>query len=80
MDTVAKELRSWLLERNVIHISINVPPEIVGRSGLQYVAKASGLSDVADKLMIEITERGVLDFPPPFKDGRFLLYSMYYEP
>jgi sensor c-di-GMP phosphodiesterase-like protein len=61
LDTVARELRSWLLEQDDVRISINVPPEIIGRGGLFYVATASGLIDVADKLILEITERGLLD-------------------
>jgi len=61
MDNVAKELRDWMLKRDAIRISINVPPEIFGRGALQYVGRASGLADVADKLVIEVTERGILD-------------------
>jgi sensor c-di-GMP phosphodiesterase-like protein len=61
MDTMAKELRSWLLQQDAVCISINVPPEVFGRGGISYVAKASHLADVADKLMLEVTERGLLD-------------------
>lgn len=61
IDMVAKELGSWLREQHAIHISINVPPEIIGRGGLQYAAEKSQLCDVLDKLMLEVTERGLLD-------------------
>jgi len=61
IDTIAQELRSWLLEQDNVHISINVPPEIFGRGGLAYASKNSRLEDVADKLILEVTERGILD-------------------
>jgi len=38
-----------------------VPPEILGRGGLEYAAQKSGLYDVRHKLVLEITERGVPD-------------------
>jgi sensor c-di-GMP phosphodiesterase-like protein len=61
MDTVSRDLRSWLLKQDEVRISINVPPEIIGRGGIRYAAKVSGLSDVAEKMMFEVTERGLLD-------------------
>ena len=61
IDTIANELRSWLLEQENIHISINIPPELFGRGGLEYAAQKSHLVDVADKLILEVTERGLLD-------------------
>ena len=38
IDTVAVELGKWLGGHEAVHISINVPPEILGRGGLQYAA------------------------------------------
>jgi sensor c-di-GMP phosphodiesterase-like protein len=61
IDMVAKELGSWLREQHAVRISINVPPEIIGRGGLQYAAEKSRLCDVLDKLVLEVTERGLLD-------------------
>jgi sensor c-di-GMP phosphodiesterase-like protein len=61
LETVARELQGWLKEREGIHIGINVPPEIIGRGGLIYAARNCGLIDVADKIMLEVTERGLLD-------------------
>ena len=61
MDTVAKELGQWLGESSAAWISINVPPEILGRGGIEYVASKSGLRDRAKQLVFEITERGVPD-------------------
>jgi sensor c-di-GMP phosphodiesterase-like protein len=61
MDTVAHELGAWLRDNREALIGINVPPEILGRGGIDYVAKKSGLSEVATQIVLEITERGVPD-------------------
>ncbi len=61
MDTAASELGGWLRENDGIHLGINVPPEILGRGGLEYAAAKSGLKEVAHKLLLEVTERGVPD-------------------
>lgn len=60
-DTVAAELRAWLRAHPSAHISINVPPEILGRGGLMYAGQKSGLSEFASQVILEITERGVPD-------------------
>jgi EAL domain-containing protein (putative c-di-GMP-specific phosphodiesterase class I) len=61
IDTVAAELGEWLGEHGDAHISINVPPEILGRGGLGYAASRSGLQDRIGQIVLEITERGVPD-------------------
>jgi EAL domain-containing protein (putative c-di-GMP-specific phosphodiesterase class I) len=61
LDTVARQLGRWLSANADAHISINVPPEILGRGGLAYVATRSGLSARVDQIVLEITERGVPD-------------------
>ena len=61
VDTVAAELSDWLRANRNVHISINVPPEILGRGGLLYAAHSSGLSEFASQLILEITERGLPD-------------------
>jgi len=61
IDTVAKELGAWLKATDNVYISINVPPELLGRGGLEYAANKSGLADVKSKLILEVTERGVPD-------------------
>lgn len=61
MDTVAKELGEWLGHNPDAFVGINVPPEILGRGGIEYVAGKSGLRDRAKQLVLEITERGVPD-------------------
>jgi sensor c-di-GMP phosphodiesterase-like protein len=43
LETVAKELGGWMRDHDGIHISINVPPELLGRGGLRYTAEKSNL-------------------------------------
>ena len=61
IDTVAAELGEWLDSHAAAHISINVPPEILGRGGLEYASTKSGLRARAKQLILEITERGIPD-------------------
>jgi sensor c-di-GMP phosphodiesterase-like protein len=61
IDRVAAEMGDWLRKHDGVEMHINVPPEILGRGGLEYAAQKSGLYDVRHKLVMEITERGVPD-------------------
>jgi sensor c-di-GMP phosphodiesterase-like protein len=61
IDTVAIDLGNWLGEHPNVTISINVPPEILGRGGLQYAAVRSGLYARKNQIVLELTERGVPD-------------------
>lgn len=61
IDTVAAELGEWLDAHGDAHVSINIPPEIVGRGGVEYAAIRSGLHARAAQIVFEITERGVPD-------------------
>jgi sensor c-di-GMP phosphodiesterase-like protein len=61
IDTVASELGDWLASHAEAHIAINVPPEILGRGGVDYAATKSGLRERARQIIFEITERGVPD-------------------
>jgi EAL domain-containing protein (putative c-di-GMP-specific phosphodiesterase class I) len=61
IDAVAAELCGWLRTNPQVHVSINVPPEILGRGGLAYAGDKSGLSEFARQVILEITERGVPD-------------------
>jgi sensor c-di-GMP phosphodiesterase-like protein len=61
LDTVATELGEWLGKNSEAHVSINIPPEILGRGGLAYVASRTGLCDHLKQIVLEITERGVPD-------------------
>jgi sensor c-di-GMP phosphodiesterase-like protein len=61
IDTVATELGDWLPQHPSAHIGINIPPEILGRGGIEYAAVKSGLREHAGQLIFEITERGIPD-------------------
>jgi sensor c-di-GMP phosphodiesterase-like protein len=61
IDTVAIELGDWLGANERAQIGINIPPEILGRGGIEYAAGKSGLRDHAKQLILEITERGIPD-------------------
>ena len=61
IETVARELGDWLRAHRDVHIGINVPPEIIGRGGLEHAVANAGLMDVLDRIIVEITERGVPD-------------------
>ncbi|HSD74126.1 MAG TPA: EAL domain-containing protein [Steroidobacteraceae bacterium] len=61
IDTVAAEIGGWLYSHPDAHISINVPPEILGRGGLEYAAVKSGLHSRVQQVIIEVTERGIPD-------------------
>lgn len=61
IDTVAAELKDWLAEHPVVHVSINIPPDVLGRGGIEYAATKSGLRELRHQLVLEVTERGVPD-------------------
>lgn len=61
MDTVHAELGDWLRANPDAYVSVNIPPEILGRGGIAYAASRSGLIELASQVMLEITERGVPD-------------------
>ena len=61
IETVAKELGEWLRSHEEFHIAVNVPPEILGRGGMEYVAKKTGLDKLRRQFILEVTERGLPD-------------------
>ncbi|WP_291993086.1 EAL domain-containing protein [Candidatus Accumulibacter sp. ACC003] len=61
VDTVTVEVGGWLHANPEARLSINVPPEILGRGGLEYAAVKSGLSALRSQLILEVTERGIPD-------------------
>jgi sensor c-di-GMP phosphodiesterase-like protein len=46
IETVAAEFGDWLRANTNAQISINVPPEIIGRGGMLYAAEKSGLAEL----------------------------------
>jgi sensor c-di-GMP phosphodiesterase-like protein len=61
IETFAREVADWLKGQDDAHMSINVPPEVIGRGSLAYVAERAGLASLGPKLVFEITERGIPD-------------------
>lgn len=61
IEKVARDLKDWLQSNEGVHIGINVPPELIGRGGLEYAAIKAGLTDSIDKIILEVTERGFPD-------------------
>ncbi|MDF3822493.1 EAL domain-containing protein [Leptospira sp. 96542] len=61
VEQVAVELGAWLRAHRDFHISINVPPELFGRGGLQYAAHHAGVKDLYPQFVLEMTERGSPD-------------------
>ena len=61
IETVALELGAWLEAHGEAHISINIPPEILGRGGIEYAATKTGLERLKGQLIMEVTERGLPD-------------------
>jgi sensor c-di-GMP phosphodiesterase-like protein len=61
IDTVAAEMGDWLRANPNASIGINVPPEILGRGGIEYAANNSRLIELAPQIIAEITERGLPD-------------------
>ena len=61
IETVARELGEWLGAHEEVHIGINVPPEILGRGGLEYAATKTGLARLRRQIVLEVTERGLPD-------------------
>jgi sensor c-di-GMP phosphodiesterase-like protein len=61
IETLAAEMGDWLRANPSARISINIPPEILGRGGLQYAADKSGLIELSSQIILEVTERGLPD-------------------
>lgn len=61
IENIVKELGEWLRAQDHAFISINIPPELLGRGGLWYAASKNGLLDVANKIVVEVTERRIPD-------------------
>lgn len=61
IETVAREVGDLLRGRLDLSLSINVPPELLGRGGLASAIRHAGIEDLVGQLVLEITERGVPD-------------------
>ena len=61
LETVSEELGDWLRIHKELDIGINVPPEILGRGGLEYASTKAGVSDLRDQVVLEPAEPRVLE-------------------
>lgn len=61
VEQMAQELGEWLEATPEAYLSINVPPELWGRGGTSYVLRKSSLGSNLDRIVLEVTERGVPD-------------------
>lgn len=62
VEQIGRELEPWLEKQtDSVHIGINVPPELFGRGGLEYAGKKAHLDRVASKVVLEVSERGIID-------------------
>lgn len=61
IDQVASELGDWLLKTEEVHVGINIPSELWGRGGIFYTLQKSVLNKVSEKMILELSERGVPD-------------------
>jgi sensor c-di-GMP phosphodiesterase-like protein len=59
IENIAQELGPWLREHDDVHISMNIPPGMLGHAGLISAIANSNLLDVIDQLVVEVTESGL---------------------
>ena len=61
LETAAREVGALLRGRSDLFLSVNVPPELLGRGGVATTIRHAGIADLAGQLVLEITERGLPD-------------------
>jgi sensor c-di-GMP phosphodiesterase-like protein len=61
IETAGSELGEWLRDRHHTHLSINIPPPLLGRGGMEYAAMKAGYADLKRQVILEVTERGLPD-------------------
>lgn len=61
IENISQEVDKWLRKQEDALISINIPPELLGRGGLLHLASKYGMDEIAEKIVLEITERGIPD-------------------
>jgi EAL domain-containing protein (putative c-di-GMP-specific phosphodiesterase class I) len=61
LETAALEIGALLRSRPKLSLSVNVPPELLGRGGVASAIRYAGIADLTDQLVLEITERGLPD-------------------
>lgn len=61
IDTMGCEMGHWMRECTDVHLAVNVPPEVLGRGGIEYAGYKANLLSVRSRVVLEITERGAPD-------------------
>lgn len=61
IDTMGQEMGDWMRRCDDIHVAVNVPPEVLGRGGVEYAGYKANLLSVRNRVVLEITERGAPD-------------------
>ena len=61
LETAAREVGDLLRGHPDLFLSVNVPPELLGRGGVAATVRHAGIGDLAGQLVLEITERGLPD-------------------
>lgn len=61
IDLIARDLLGWLRAYPEASLSLNIPPEVLGRGALEYAGRRNGMEDVRFQIILEITERGFPD-------------------
>jgi EAL domain-containing protein (putative c-di-GMP-specific phosphodiesterase class I) len=61
IDRINEELRPLLEAHAELRIGINVPPFVFGRAGIAYAFFRNDLLGLADRFILEVTERGIPD-------------------
>ena len=61
IEQLGIEMGDWLRASDGMHVSFNASPDMIGRGGMLYAAQKAGLTDLLDKIMLEVTERGLAD-------------------
>ncbi len=61
IDRINEELREWLCRHPALRLGINVPAFVFGRAGIAYAFFRNDLGALADRFILEVTERGVPD-------------------
>ena len=61
IDTMGHEMGEWMRRCPEVRVSVNVPPEVLGRGGIEYASYKANLMSVRNRVVLEITERGTPD-------------------
>ena len=61
IDTMGREMGEWMHRCPDVNVAVNVPPEVLGRGGIEYAGYKANLLSVRHRIVLEITERGAPD-------------------